>query len=164
MKFYCGTLIFTWRNPGVMPNTALRTIITVCTGLILRHGLPTDNTICIGMWHCLCLHLHKIGSNARSWYIVLCILERADSSDMKFITMRIKTTHVLRNMGAYKHSNSMKTIIFWDMTPCSPLSFNRRFGETNRLHLQGRRNTFRKKAESKQVASRIIRRPENRFI
>jgi hypothetical protein len=29
----------------------------------------------------------------------------------------------------------MKNIIFWYMTPCSPLSFNRRFGGTNRLHL-----------------------------
>jgi hypothetical protein len=36
----------------------------------------------------------------------------------------------------------MKNIIFWDMTSCSPLSFNRRFGGTNRLHLQGRRNKF----------------------
>jgi hypothetical protein len=24
----------------------------------------------------------------------------------------------------------MKSIIFWNMTPCSPLSFNRRFGGT----------------------------------
>jgi hypothetical protein len=46
----------------------------------------------------------------------------------------------------------MKSIIFWDMTPCSPLSFNRRFGGTYRLHLQGRRNRFSKPA-SKQVAS-----------
>jgi hypothetical protein len=30
-----------------------------------------------------------------------------------------------------------KSIIFWDITPCSPLSVNRRFGGTNRLHLQG---------------------------
>jgi hypothetical protein len=29
----------------------------------------------------------------------------------------------------------MKSIIFWVMTPCSPLSFDRRFGETYRLHL-----------------------------
>jgi hypothetical protein len=29
-----------------------------------------------------------------------------------------------------------KSIIFWNMTPCSPLSFNRRFGGTYRLHLQ----------------------------
>jgi hypothetical protein len=33
----------------------------------------------------------------------------------------------------------MKSIIFWDMTPCSPLSFNRRFGGTYHLHLLGRR-------------------------
>jgi hypothetical protein len=46
----------------------------------------------------------------------------------------------------------MKSIIFWDMTPCSPLSVNRRFGGTYRLHLQGRRNKFSKKPASKQVA------------
>jgi hypothetical protein len=34
----------------------------------------------------------------------------------------------------------MKSTIFWDITPCSPLSVNRRFGGTYRLHLQGRRN------------------------
>jgi hypothetical protein len=48
----------------------------------------------------------------------------------------------------------MKRITFWDMTPCSPLSFNRRFGGTYRLHLQGRRNRFSKPA-SKQVASTL---------
>jgi hypothetical protein len=32
----------------------------------------------------------------------------------------------------------MKSIIFWNMTPCSPLSFNRRFGGTYRFHLQGK--------------------------
>jgi hypothetical protein len=36
----------------------------------------------------------------------------------------------------------MKSIIFWDMMLCSPLSFNRRFGGIYRLHLQGRRNKF----------------------
>jgi hypothetical protein len=38
----------------------------------------------------------------------------------------------------------MKSIIFWDMTPCSLLSCNGRFGGTYRLHLQGRRNNFSK--------------------
>jgi hypothetical protein len=33
----------------------------------------------------------------------------------------------------------MKSIIFWDVTPCNPLSFTRRFGGTYRLNLQGRR-------------------------
>jgi hypothetical protein len=38
----------------------------------------------------------------------------------------------------------MKSINFWDITPCSPLSVNRRFGETYRLPLPGRRNNFRR--------------------
>jgi hypothetical protein len=38
----------------------------------------------------------------------------------------------------------MKGIIFWDMTPCSYLSVNRRFGEKHRLHLQGRKNKYSK--------------------
>jgi hypothetical protein len=49
------------------------------------------------------------------------------------------------------HSTTLilkKSIIFWDITPCSPLSVNRSFGETYRLHLQGRRNKFRKKPAS----------------
>jgi hypothetical protein len=44
-----------------------------------------------------------------------------------------------------------KSIIFCDMTPCSPLSFNRRFGGTYRLQLQGQRNKFSKNQQSKQV-------------
>jgi hypothetical protein len=33
----------------------------------------------------------------------------------------------------------MKSSIFWDITPYSPLKVNRRFGVTGCLHLQGRR-------------------------
>jgi hypothetical protein len=33
----------------------------------------------------------------------------------------------------------VKSIIFWDMTQCSPLSVNQHFGGTYRLHLQGRK-------------------------
>jgi hypothetical protein len=47
----------------------------------------------------------------------------------------------------------MKSIVFWNMTPCSPLSVNRRFGGTYRLHLQGRRNKFSNKPPSEQVAA-----------
>jgi hypothetical protein len=36
----------------------------------------------------------------------------------------------------------MKSIIFWDVTPCSALRCNRRFGGTYRLHLQVRRKNF----------------------
>jgi hypothetical protein len=44
---------------------------------------------------------------------------------------------------------SLKSIIFWDMTTCSPLSVNWRFGGTYNLNLQGRRNKFSKKPASK---------------
>jgi hypothetical protein len=33
----------------------------------------------------------------------------------------------------------MKSTIFWDLMPCSPLKANRRFGGTYRLRLQDRR-------------------------
>jgi hypothetical protein len=47
----------------------------------------------------------------------------------------------------------MKSIIFWDMTPCNPSSINRRFGVPYRLHFQGRRNKFSMVPANKQVAS-----------
>jgi hypothetical protein len=33
----------------------------------------------------------------------------------------------------------MKSTIFWNITPCSPLKVNRRYIGTYRLHLQGRK-------------------------
>jgi hypothetical protein len=43
----------------------------------------------------------------------------------------------------------IKSSILWDITPCSPLKVNRRFGETYRLHLLGRRiSQTRKKQKS----------------
>jgi hypothetical protein len=41
-------------------------------------------------------------------------------------------SEVLRVVG-------MKSVVFWDMTPCSSLKVNRCFGGTYRLHLQSRR-------------------------
>jgi hypothetical protein len=40
---------------------------------------------------------------------------------------------------------ALKSTIFWNITPRSPLSVNRRFGGTYRLNLQGRKNKFNKK-------------------
>jgi hypothetical protein len=49
----------------------------------------------------------------------------------------------LENVFTEKNTNvwisSLKSIIFRDITPCSPLKFNRCFGGTYRLHLQCRR-------------------------
>jgi hypothetical protein len=42
----------------------------------------------------------------------------------------------------------MKSIIFWDVTPCNLLSCKRRFGGTYGLHLQGRRNNFSKNQQA----------------
>jgi hypothetical protein len=51
------------------------------------------------------------------------------------------------------HSGSFDDYtIFWDITPCSPLRVNRRFGRTHRLHLQGRKNKLSKKPAWEQVA------------
>jgi hypothetical protein len=33
----------------------------------------------------------------------------------------------------------MKSIVIWDITPCSPLKVNRSFGGKYRLHLHGQR-------------------------
>jgi hypothetical protein len=49
----------------------------------------------------------------------------------------------------------LKSIIFWDITPCSPLSVNRCFRGTYRLHLQGWRNKFSKKPASKQATLKM---------
>jgi hypothetical protein len=51
---------------------------------------------------------------------------------------------------SYEHDNKLKSAIFRDITPCSPLSVNRCFGGTHR-HLPGRRNKFGKKPACKQV-------------
>jgi hypothetical protein len=68
----------------------------------------------------------------------------------------------IRNGCRYKHEMTyvgfqvltavvMKSSIFWDIMPYSPLKVNRRFRGTRRLHLQGRRN--QREAGSKQSSS-----------
>jgi hypothetical protein len=47
----------------------------------------------------------------------------------------------------------MKTIIFWDITPCSSLSVNRCFGGTYRPHLQSRKNKLNKTLKMEAICS-----------
>jgi hypothetical protein len=47
----------------------------------------------------------------------------------------------------------MKSVIFWDMTPCSPLKPNRHSRETCRLHRHGLK-VSEKKNSMKQAASK----------
>jgi hypothetical protein len=53
----------------------------------------------------------------------------------------------------------MKSIIFLYMTPCSPLSCNRRFGGTYRLHLQGRRMISARTSRQEGSKQNIMLRP-----
>jgi hypothetical protein len=49
----------------------------------------------------------------------------------------------------------LKSSIFWDKTPCSPLKVNRRFGGIYRLHLEDRRiSQVRNNCESRWQAER----------
>jgi hypothetical protein len=48
----------------------------------------------------------------------------------------------------FRQTFHMKSIIFWNMTPCSLLSCNRRFRGTYRLQLQGRRSNFSKNQQA----------------
>jgi hypothetical protein len=51
----------------------------------------------------------------------------------------------------------MKSAIFWDITPCSPLEVNRRFGGTYRLHFQVRKiSRARNQSESRWKAEASI--------
>jgi hypothetical protein len=55
----------------------------------------------------------------------------------------------------------LKSIFFWDMTPCSALSGTRRFGGTYRLHLQGRRIV---QQSSEQASGKRSLPAEDRYI
>jgi hypothetical protein len=50
----------------------------------------------------------------------------------------------------------MQSTVFWDITPCSPLSVNRRFGGTYRLHLEDRKNKLSKQPGWEQVYPRAL--------
>jgi hypothetical protein len=58
---------------------------------------------------------------------------------------------------------NLKSSIFWDITPYSPLKANRSFGGTCQLHLQGGRiNQARKSVDFQQTTPRYI--PEHRTL
>jgi hypothetical protein len=76
------------------------------------------------------------------------------------IISKIKETGNIHLATDHMEDLEIKSTIFWDITPCSPVSDNRRFGGTYRLHLQGRNNKLSKKPAWKKVASRIIRQLE----
>jgi hypothetical protein len=85
----------------------------------------------------------------------------------KYIIFFLGKKCVLTNKLGKKHINVMgfevftevimKSTNFWDITLCSrPLSVNRRFGETNRFHLQGGRNAFSKNKQASRWQAELL--------
>jgi hypothetical protein len=91
----------------------------------------------------------KIRFGAGNW--VWEFLERVKYSEAEFSgQVNLEEFYLPRHNAVYVGFDIftdlvMKRTIFWDVTPCSPLSVNRRFGGTYRFHLQGRKNKFGKK-------------------
>jgi hypothetical protein len=54
---------------------------------------------------------------------------------------------------------SRRVLIFWDITPCSPSKFGRRFGGTYRLHFQGRRISRARNQRKGRWPAQLILRP-----
>jgi hypothetical protein len=70
--------------------------------------------------------------------------------DIKAHLRMVKIAVLDLNLSAVTQKNS----VFWDITPCSPLKVNRRFGGTCHLHLQCQRISQANKqreAGSKQI-------------
>jgi hypothetical protein len=60
---------------------------------------------------------------------------------------------MLINIQFFKNEKVLKSIIFWDITPCNPLKVNRRFGGTSPSP-SGPKNKMNKIQALKKVARR----------
>jgi hypothetical protein len=113
------------------------------------------------LWSCMNTHIPRflpcmeIIFWKSFWYcITLLWMSVADSCKSSiFRRWKIECGKNCWVQWIYRHWYLFKSTIFWDITPCSPLSVNWLFGGTYYLHLQGRRNEFNKKPAIIQVAS-----------
>jgi hypothetical protein len=64
---------------------------------------------------------------------VICIMKQ-EGSDCAL--QEIMSQHLSIRITGKRESSR---VIFWDITPCTPLKDNGRFGEKHHLHFQGRR-------------------------
>jgi hypothetical protein len=70
---------------------------------------------------------------------VLSIVILINYADAKWIVLETLMKQNIGHVGfEVLTAVVMKSTVFWDITPCSPLKANRRFGGTYRLHLHGR--------------------------
>jgi hypothetical protein len=56
-----------------------------------------------------------------------------------FIYLNACSDIIVWEIWLVRNRNNVNSSVFWDITPCSQLIVNRRFGGTCSLHLQGRR-------------------------
>jgi hypothetical protein len=90
--------------------------------------------------------VHRIQSIQRS----LAVVEWIRNLSELLLNSHFPTEFVGFRNTKYELNFTKKSIIFWDMTPFSPLSINRRIGGTYRLHLQGRKHKLSKKPARQQ--------------
>jgi hypothetical protein len=115
-----------------------------------------------------CLHILKLYQMGWLWPLLKRVCcPGANKNLLKYLTFsstdiihllqnlhRSQYTYTLRNHGIYLGFEVltmvvMKSTVFWDITPCGPLKFNRRFRGTCRLHFQGRISQARYQHESR---------------
>jgi hypothetical protein len=92
-------------------------------------------------------HSHR----ARWWSILISwittVLKRISTISTFFV--KRSTNETLLYVGfEVLTAVVMENTVLWDITPCSPLKVNRRFGGAYRLHLQGRISRARYQRES----------------
>jgi hypothetical protein len=86
----------------------------------------------------------KATTDVRTHGIVNSQFETPTPSEMAIKSKQKCTLGTVATSLFSKQINS-RLPIFWDITPCRPLSVNRRFGGTYRLQLQDRKNKLCKK-------------------
>jgi hypothetical protein len=84
-----------------------------------------------------CLFVKALPSNGRVYLLIKNLLPSSDCC--VFVCFEVATQQRLYTLQYKLNFYLMKSFIFWDITPCSQLKVNRRFGGIFCLHIQGRR-------------------------
>jgi hypothetical protein len=86
----------------------------------------------------VCSYLKPAGNKLDTWYIYASI--HLPKNTMRYGWVNSILVCLLQIPSVFSDKIIwMKNSVFWDITPCSPLKVNRRFGGSRRLRHQGRR-------------------------
>jgi hypothetical protein len=112
--------------PNFFVFYAVRAVSRESSRLILQEFLVEVFIKCIHIFIWL-----SVWSDGPTFVTGLCFILHPSKPTLISVKLRYAGLQVLIAVV-------LKTSMFWDMTPCSPLKVNRRFGEICRLHLQSR--------------------------